>query len=477
MSKYPRVASLKTADDLAAHAETLGVDLPIDRDFVGGDGCALARPLTIGDHDLDNRFCILPMEGWDGTTDGRPSDLTHRRWRNFGISGAAWIWGGEAVAVRHDGRANPNQLTMTDANASSIEALKDDMLDARRERFGEGGFFIGLQLTHSGRWARPNEKTKPEPRIVFRNPPLDRRLGITDDTAILSDDDLKRLVDEFVRSAVLAHRMGFHFIDVKHCHGYLGHEILCGVDRPGRYGGSIANRVRFLEEIVQGVASECPDLMVGTRLSLFDFVPFGPGDDNVGRPEPDADPRLSFGCDATGLNVDLSPTDELLTHLERIGVRLIATSAGVPYSTPHIQRPATFPPSDGYLPPEDPLVGVARQIDAVARMKRAHPDMVFVGSGYTYLQDHLAAVGEAVIAGGMADSIGLGRMVLSYPDLPADVIAGHATARKKICRTFSDCTTAPRNGIISGCYPLDPFYKERPEREQLKAVKATASTV
>ena len=472
MSKYPRVASLKTADDLLAHAGSLGIDLPIRRDFIGGDGCALARPLTIGDHTLDNRFCILPMEGWDGTADGQPTDLTRRRWRNFGESGAAWIWGGEAVAVRHDGRANPNQLTITDANASSIESLKDEMLDARRERFAsDDGFFIGLQLTHSGRWSRPNEKTKAEPRIMFRNPPLDRRLGITDDSKILTDDDLRSLVDEFVRAAKLAQAMGFHFIDVKQCHGYLGHEILCGVDRQGRYGGSIENRVRFLEEIVQGIHAECPGLMVGTRLSLYDFIPFGPGDDNVGRPEPDGVPRLSFGCDDTGLNVNLRVTDEILTHLRRIGVTLIATSAGVPYSTPHLQRPATFPPSDGYLPPEDPLVGVARQINAVAEMKAAHPDLTFIGSGYTYLQDHLAAVGEAVIADSMADSIGLGRMVLSYPDLPADVIAGQPSARKKICRTFSDCTTAPRHGIVSGCYPLDPFYKVRPERELLKKAK------
>ncbi|MEO1618311.1 MAG: NADH:flavin oxidoreductase, partial [Planctomycetota bacterium] len=94
-----------------------------------------------------------------------------------------------------------------------------------------------------------------------------------------------------------------------------------------------------------------------------------------------------------------------------------------------------------------------------------------VGSGYTYLQDWLPNVGQAVVSRGQADSIGLGRMVLSYPDLPADVIDGTTLERKKVCRTFSDCTTAPRNGIVSGCYPLDRFYKERPEREQLLALK------
>jgi 2,4-dienoyl-CoA reductase-like NADH-dependent reductase (Old Yellow Enzyme family) len=64
-----------------------------------------------------------------------------------------------------------------------------------------------------------------------------------------------------------------------------------------------------------------------------------------------------------------------------------------------------------------------------------------------------------VVRAGAVDCIGLGRLALSYPELPADVLAGHPLKRKQFCRTFSDCTTAPRNGLVSGCYPLDPFYK------------------
>jgi hypothetical protein len=71
----------------------------------------------------------------------------------------------------------------------------------------------------------------------------------------------------------------------------------------------------------------------------------------------------------------------------------------------------------------------------------------------------------------MADFVGLGRMVLSYPELPDDVLKGYPFKRDKICRTFSDCTTAPRNGMISGCFPLDPFYKGLPEAVRLKEIK------
>jgi hypothetical protein len=61
--------------------------------------------------------------------------------------------------------------------------------------------------------------------------------------------------------------------------------------------------------------------------------------------------------------------------------------------------------------------------------------------------------------------------VLSYPGILADAVEKGALTTKLICRTFSDCTTAPRNGMISGCYPLDKYYAAKPEFQQLKEVK------
>ena len=142
----------------------------------------------------------------------------------------------------------------------------------------------------------------------------------------------------------------------------------------------------------------------------------------------------------------------------------MSVTAGSPYYNPHIQRPALFPPSDGYLPPEDPLVGCARQIAAVGALKREFPNLRLVGTGYSYLQEWLPHVGQAAVRQGLIDFVGLGRMVLSYPELPADVLAGRPLTRGAICRTFSDCTSGPRNGLVSGCFPLDPFYKAPPRR-------------
>ena len=160
--------------------------------------------------------------------------------------------------------------------------------------------------------------------------------------------------------------------------------------------------------------------------------------------------------------------------LESLNIELVNLTCGSPYYNPHIMRPAFFPPSDGYQPPEDPLVGVSRQIQAVARLKARFPAMAVVGTGYSYLQDWLPNVAQAVVREKMVDFVGLGRMVLAYPEMPADVLAGRPLQRKHICRTFSDCTTAPRNGMVSGCYPLDDYYKNTPEAERLKEIKAVS---
>lgn len=469
---YPRIASFKSHADFVGHIAGLGLELPCDESVSSGDSSPLSQTIEFDEIKIGNRFCILPMEGWDGTVDGEPTELTRRRWRNFGISGAKLMWGGEAVAVRHDGRANPNQLLINDKNLSAIESLRCELENAHQDRFGStDDLLVGLQLTHSGRFARPNQKSRAEPRTAQRNPTLDRRLGIDDDSAMLSDDELRELIDDFVTAASSAEKAGFTFIDIKHCHGYLGHELLSGVDRPGSFGGSFENRTRFLREIVAGVRAVAPSLKMAVRVSIFDFVPFGPGGDQVGVPEPESDCRLTFGGNGKGQGIDLDEPSKFMNLLEKLGIRLVCTTAGSPYYNPHIQRPAYFPPSDGYQPPEDPMVGVARQIGATAELKRRHPGLTFVGSGYTYLQDWLPHVAQAVVRDGWVDSIGLGRMVLSYPDLPADVLSGQIMVRKKVCRTFSDCTTAPRNGIVSGCYPLDPFYKARPERDALKQLK------
>ncbi len=473
---WVRVAALRSPEAFRRHLDAAGIPISFDDTLAAPCDSPFAHPLEADGLRPGNRFCVLPMEGWDGTAGGEPTELTHRRWRNFGLSGAKLVWGGEAAAVRHDGRANPCQLMIGARTWECVARLRDTLVSAHEARFGKGAvddLVVGLQITHSGRYARPSAWDRPEPLVAFAHPVLDRRFP--GGARILTDEDLDRLAEDFVRAAVLAQRAGFQFVDVKHCHGYLGHELLAAHDRPGRYGGSLENRTRFLRTIVEGIRAEASGLRIGVRFSAFDTVPWKKGDSGRGEPEcGDEDYTSAFGLlRDERMDEALGESRAFLRLLHGLGIRWVCVSAGSPYYNPHLQRPALFPPSDGYLPPEDPLAGVARQIRATALLKADFPEMVLVGSAYSYLQEWLPNVGQRVVREGGADFVGLGRMVLSYPELPADVLAGRPLQRKKICRTFSDCTTAPRKGLPSGCYPLDPFYAARPEAARLKTVKET----
>ena len=471
---YPRVASLKSAAALRAHLAASGISLELDDRLAPPVDSPLAQPIEVDGVRVGNRFCILPMEGWDGTADGEPSDLTRRRWRNFGLSGAKLMWGGEAVAVRHDGRANPNQLLLVPRTQKAIASLREDLLNAHRERFGanaDADLHLGLQLTHSGRFSKPNTNDRPEPLPACPHPAIDGRFPHP--VRVLTDGELEALIEEFVSAARLAWDAGYSFVDVKACHGYLGHDLLGARAREGAFGGPLENRTRFMRRIIEALRSELPRLGIVVRLSAFDLVPYRKRADGVGEPNPDAaDVDYGFGVLHGGdLDRALDDSRAVLRMLEALGVRWICITCGSPYYNPHIQRPAMFPPLDGYEPPEDPLRGVARQIDATALLKRDFPNLVFVGSGYSYLQEWLPNVAQYQVRTGRTDFVGLGRMVLAYPDLPADVLAGKPLRRKSICRTFSDCTTGPRMGMFSGCFPLDPFYMGRPEAEIIKKVR------
>lgn len=525
-----RLPSLKSVGDFRRALVSLGLDLPCDDSpMSAAEDSPLATSFMAGQLRIGNRWCIHPMEGWDGTPGGQPSEHTLRRWRNFGLSGAKLLWGGEAFAVRPDGRANPRQLCYRPENAPSLRTLYETAVSAHREEFGPQAtddLVIGLQLTHSGRFCKPNQSDRFEPRVAYHHPVLDGKVGIAnfDNRPVWTDGEIRELIDAYVVSAKAAHEAGFQFVDVKCCHGYLGHEFLSAFDRPGPYGGDFSGRTRFVREIVAAIRSECPALAIGVRLSLWDTYVYQPdtalsipGKLGPGIP---IVPQLPgpypvFGANRENPNeIDLSEPLQLIETLwQEQGVNLWNLTAGSPYYNPHVQRPAIYPPSDGYSPPEDPLVGCFRQIQAVRQVSDyfagrtseqacqeqegdgRQPDAevtgandstdaqtrrlnlqssrpVFVGTAYTYFQEYLPHVAQALVRDGWVDSIGLGRLVLSDWQLPMKILNGsNYAADKKLCRTFSDCTTAPRNGIISGCYPLDPYYKAMPESDQLKIAK------
>jgi len=479
-----RLGALHGVKEFQRHVQSLGVEIPCDSELVAGAQSPLAQPIERAGIIVGSRIAVQPMEGWDGTADGRPSDLTIRRWRRFGSSGAKLIWGGEAVAVSHEGRANPNQVMAAEHTCSGLARLRSVLVEEHiRVGGSDRGLLIGMQLTHSGRFCRPNVYNRPEPRILYRHPILDRRMGLPADYPILSDGEIRSIIEDYHRAARIAWELGFDFVDVKHCHGYLGHEFLSAHTRDGDYGGSFENRTRFLREIIEGIRSVAPGLKIGVRVSAIDTVPFRPDPElsspkklGPGIPEPYQallPYRWGFGVNPQDpTQSESSEAVQFLALLEQLGISLVNLTAGSPYYNPHLQRPALFPPSDGYQPPRDPLVDVAWQLRAVRDFKQQFPKLMIVGTGYSYLQDFLPYVGQAAVREGWVDFVGMGRMVLSYPEILRDAVAGEPLQHKLICRTFSDCTTAPRNGLPSGCYPLDPHYRSSEAAARLKIIKA-----
>jgi len=485
--KLTRIPTLKTTEAFRTHVQSLGLDIRCDDALLTGDASPLTQPVegvTINGKTIGNRWAIHPMEGWDGTTDGKPTEEVVRRWHRFGASGAKLIYGGEAMAVRPDGRANTNQLIIQKEREAILGTLVTTLIQAHAEHYGTTeDLVIGFQLTHSGRFCRPNEKTRWESRIAYRHPILDKKFNVTSDDQILSDQDVRDLIVKYVEAAQVARDAGADFVDLKHCHGYLLHEFLSAYTRPGDFGGSFENRTRILREIIEGIRASGNSIDIGVRLSAFDLVPFRPdpelsvpGKLGPGIPEPyhQCLPyRYGFGVNSHNpVEYDLEETFQFVELCASLGVKILNVSAGSPYYNPHIQRPAAYPPSDGYQPAHDPLIDVERQIQVVRQIKAKAPDsMVVVGTAYSYLQEYLPHVAQYNVREGWTDMVGLGRMTLSYPDILADATSKGALTPKMICRTFSDCTTAPRNGLISGCYPLDEHYKSKPEFSQLKAIK------
>ena len=478
-----RVPSLKNSTRFKEHVRSLRAVIPCDDEILAGENSPLCQPLERGGYLIANRIAVQPMEGWDGTEDGNPSEATIRRWLHFGLSGAGLIWGGEATAVSHEGRANPHQLVIAEHTKKGLEQLLHTLIEGyRAATASDSKPLIGLQLTHSGRYCKPNLHSRNEPRIAYRHPILDRRLQLTESYPVLTDGEIRKIIESFHRAAAMAYDLGFDFVDIKHCHGYLAHELLSAHTRSGDYGGSFENRTRFLRQVVEGVRSVAPKLDIGVRLSAFDMIPFQPdpqrsSETKLGPGVPEISDavipyRWGFGVDAEDpTQTDLLEPARFLALLQELNIRLVNLTAGSPYYSPHIQRPALYPPSDGYQPPEDPLVGVARQMEATRKLKAQFPELIIMGTAYSYLQEFLPHVAQAAVSQGWVDLVGLGRMILTYPQILWDATSGRALERKRICRTFSDCTTAPRNGLPSGCFPLDNYYKDSELARKLELAK------
>lgn len=477
MSRYFKY---KTLEDLSEDARQRGLMMNFSEDW-----SPLAQPLQIGHRAVGNRLAIHPMEGCDGTPDGSPDLLTIRRYERFGAGGAKLVWG-EAAAITHKGRANTRQLVLDEVHAGGLEQLLSVCRAAHRREWGnDSDLLVGIQITHSGRYSVP------QPVLVQRDPLLDpltfwdRKAGtkVGADTPLVSDDELERLIDLYVHAASLAYRIGFDFIDIKQCHRYLLNELLAGREREGKFGGCFENRTRLIREVVGRIHSEHPQLILATRLNVFDGIPFIKGNDDDGVPVNVIKPvTTAWGTkESDPAQMDLEEPLRLIAELEDLGMNIVSVSMGNPYANPHYLRPFEYSPIDAYQTPEHPLEGVARHFAATRLIQRAFPKLCVVGSGYSWLQAFLPHAASANIRDGNVSIAGVGRASLSHPDFAKNILAAQPLDPKRTCRTFSYCTALMRSKhnsegqFVTGCPPFDKAVYG-PVWEQAKATSPTPLT-
>lgn len=414
------------------------------------DVSILAQPVRAGGLVIPNSLAVHPMEGCDGDAQGRPGKLTLRRYERFAAGGAGLIWG-EATAVAPEARANPRQLWIHEGSKDSFAATVKMMRRAAAESMGpDHKPVLVLQLTHSGRYSKPQGAAHPiipqrdpyrDPLVPQQTPNANAKSKIPDDWPIVTDDFLDELQNAYVEAARIAFDVGFDAVDVKSCHGYLINELFACYNRPGKYGGSFENRTRFLLETIDRIHAELgEDAAVVTRLGVYDAIPYPYG----------------WGVDKNDYTKpDLTEPKKLIGLLRERGVNLIDITIANPYFNPHVGRPFNETIVGGYEEPEHPLSGVDRMAGITAEIQKEFPDVALVGTGYSWLRTVFANVAAANKTNGRTTLVGAGRMAFAYPDFAKDIIAKGRMSPEKVCVACSACTQIMRDGGTTGCVVRD----------------------
>ncbi|MBD3353256.1 MAG: flavin oxidoreductase/NADH oxidase [Candidatus Lokiarchaeota archaeon] len=398
---------------------------------------------------IPNRLVIHPMEGCDGNSKGDPTNLTRDRYRRFGRSGAALIWC-EATAIMKEARANPRQIMITKKNWKQFKNLVEIMDDARIEMLKENDDlpkekFIEplkiLQLTHSGRYSRPNKDKNP--MRAYKCDFIDEAFGIDPESGrIVSDEYLKEIQDYYLQSIELAEKAGFDGVDIKSCHRYLISELLSGYSRKNSlYGGaSLENRTRFLTEIIREAKNQFPKMIVAVRLNIYDGIryPYGFGvkkDSKIEPPESDPEEPV-----------------RLIKGLHELGVNLVNYTVGNPYLKPYLSRPYDLPSYGAPSPPEHPLKSIQRIVKVEHAVSESLPsDVKVIGTGFSWFRQWASYFAAGEIQNKSFDLIGFGRMSFANPMFPVQIFRNGNIYHGKTCITCSKCTDLMRFNSTSGC--------------------------
>lgn len=394
----------------------------------------LSTPCRTAGHTLPNRIVYQPMEGCDGTGDGTPGELTIRRYCRFAHGGPGLIWF-EATAILPQARANPRQMMLTEKNRDAYKRLLSEMREISVRENGYAPLVI-CQLTHSGRYSKPNGY--PEPLVAQHRPLFEGDRPLSEDR-ILTDDDLAALPERYAHAARLAAEVGFDGVDIKACHGYLLSELLGAYGRSGPFGGeAYENRTRLLLSAVEAVRAAAPDsLLLASRFNAYDGFPY---------------PHGFAASDRAGVP-DLREPERLAGDLVTRGVRILDVTMGNPYQNHEVNRPTAFADA---VPPYESILRMRAGAIAVANAARAvAADVLTVSSGSTFLGVTAPHVAAADIDAGAYELVGFGRQSFADPDSAQEILRNGCADLRRLCLTCGKCTALMRAGKTPGCVIYD----------------------
>ena len=434
-------------DDLSEFRESIeqkDYSIPVTEDLD-----PLGQSSEVGGKVIPNSLCLNPMEGHDADTDGGPSALTFRRYRRYAEGGAGIIWV-EATAVSEKGKGHPRELILSEESLAGFAQLNREIKKHARKFHGDGpGPLTVIQLTHSGRHAAP--EGRPAPIIPKHSDLLDKNYDIPSDYPVVSDAELSMIKDDFVSAAALAARAGFDAVDIKACHGYLIHELLFSYENSASdYRGSFEGRTRFLREVVDEVNENIPDLIVASRLNVYDDIPYPDG----------------WGVERSGgIKPDLTEPVQLIEDLKESGLEILNVAMSNPYYDSFLEQPFDKPLAGEDVPDRDPLEAISTNFAVTSKIGREFPDLYKVGSGTSWLRKFFPHVAAGFKREGAVDAMGAARLALANPNFASDILVEGKLDEDELCTACSFCTQMMTDGVEAGCPVHDgeiygPIYRK-----------------
>jgi 2,4-dienoyl-CoA reductase-like NADH-dependent reductase (Old Yellow Enzyme family) len=403
----------------------------------------LLSPIKIGKLTAKNRFFMQAMECNDEDENGNPSAITLGRYENL-ARGEAGLVSLEAISITKESRSRDNQLTIMPQNEKALAEF------IKKVKATNPQMLFILQLTHSGELSNPNFSRRVTVKPLY---------GYGGD--LLSEEEVNKIMDDFVTAAKITHNAGADGIDMKLCHGYFGTQVLRPFnDRKWKYGGPWENRSRFAYDLYERIQKEVNDknFLIGSKISVWEGFPGGFGTEGPDSPI-----------------IDLTEPIALVKGLEERGAQFFIQSAGSPSITISLTQVDRNIPYYAYL----------QQFFAKELKKNIKSETVLIGSNFSVFRNgknRLCAVepekssllhyGAQCIERGVMDMVALGRQSLADPFLPKKLREGKED-EIKYCTVCDNCLELLIQQSKVGCCTYDKRYTEelvktRKEKGRLK---------